>query len=68
MRNGNLFFLPLFSFPLPVLILPMRNGNRMIESKEERKEEASSYPTYEEWKPSKLANKTPNATKFLSYL
>ena len=52
MRNGNMKYLPCHGSLTSVLILPMRNGNYItgvmvtfsIGS-------ISSYPTYEEWKP-----------------
>ena len=36
-----------------VLILPMRNGNAVDDAKIANLNAASSYPTYEEWKPCK---------------
>jgi len=50
MRNGNNIFHKFALSLTKVLILPMRNGNKSNEDNEKIKA-ASSYPTYEEWKP-----------------
>jgi len=49
MRNGNGNGSHNFGGSKPVLILPMRNGNKEWENIIE-KYEYGSYPTYEEWK------------------
>jgi len=64
MRNGNLLptFLPNTSFY--VLILPMRNGN-IGRSSDFKKFLKSSYPTYEEWKPSSPSDTLVSASEVL---
>ena len=56
MRNGNKARLSApASATFFVLILPMRNGNR-VQKRGREMEVLRSYPTYEEWKQIKLIN------------
>ena len=52
-----------------VLILPMRNGNRLKMQKLEKKILKRSYPTYEEWKQKQgYMTDAEMCELFLSYL
>ena len=50
-----------------VLILPTRNGNNLLYM-DTWILSASSYPTYEEWKPEGAINQIAGVVQFLSYL
>ncbi len=45
-----MYVVPANTYVIPVLILPMRNGNS-FSYKSSAFKLPSSYPTYEEWKP-----------------
>jgi len=62
-RCGQKAYLP----TLNVLILPMRNGNK-YEYEVEESAATGSYPTYEEWKLSKIILSIILRDSFLSYL
>ncbi len=53
MRNGNFAASIVARFEFSVLILPMRNGNDSSKLVGFEPTTSRSYPTYEEWKPSK---------------
>ena len=66
MRNGNKISTADEQKLLQVLILPMRNGNKLGANSVTANAIGSSYPTYEEWKLGKKAT-TGAGTEERSY-